>query len=383
MQQIFVRAADIVQPIFANNFNVFKRKPIVLLDKFVRWRRCADLINLSASGRMRLEWMIFYQSVGQRDAYKTAKHFGISAKTFYKWLKRFEKSKEMVRVLEDQSRRPRQVRQWEVSLLEEARIKELRIKHLHYGKKKLKKIYKRKYRETISTWKIERVVRKHNLYPNPQKQAKLALKRQRSSQNPKRRIQKLNKEPVLWFLLQLDGIVIYFNGFKRYILTVVDHAGKFAFARMYKNKSSISAADFLHRLKYAVNQPILNLQTDNGSEFAGSFERAIKESKIERYFSRARVPQDNPEVERFNQTLEYEWLYDGNFELDCDRFNKRLTEWLIEYNFNRPHEKLNYLTPMEYIEREQKKQKEQQITVNLLPMCPASTATCITDKIMI
>lgn len=373
MQQIFLKAAHTIQPIFQNNFNVFKRKRIVLLDKFTRWRRCADLINLSASGRMRLEWMIFYQSVSKRNAYKTAKHFGISAKTFYKWLHRFEKSKEMVRVLEDQSKRPHHVRQWEVSLIEEARVKSLRIKYIHYGKKKLKKIYKRKYQETISAWKIERVIRKHNLYPNPVKQAKLTLKRKKRREHPKRRIQELNKENILWFLLQLDGIILYFNGFKRYIFTAVDHAGKFAFARMYKNKSSASAADFLHRLKYAINQPILNLQTDNGSEFAGSFEKAVRGLEIERYFSRVKTPKDNPEVERFNQTLEREWLYDGNFELDCGRFNKRLTKWIIEYNFVRPHETLNYLTPMEYIEIEQIKQKAQQKSANLLPMCPAST----------
>jgi transposase InsO family protein len=373
MQQIFLKAANTIQPIFANNFNVFKRKPIILLDKFTRWRKCADLINLSASGRMRLEWMIFYQSVGDKDAYKTAKHFGISAKTFYKWLKRFEESKEMVRALEDQSKRPHQVRKWEVSLIEETRIKSLRSEHLRWGRRKLKRLYSKIYGEDISDWKIQRVINKHHLYPNPAKQAKLTLKRQRSKAHPKRRIQELNKENLLWFLLQLDGIILYFNGFKRYIFTAVDHAGKFAFARMYKNKSSTSAADFLHRLKYAINQPILNLQTDNGSEFAGSFERAVRELEIERYFSRAKTPKDNPEIERFNQTLEQEWLYDGNFELDCDRFNRRLTKWIIEYNFVRPHETLNYLTPMEYIEINQIKQIPQQKTTNLLPMCPAST----------
>lgn len=66
-----------------------------------------------------------------------------------------------------------------------------------------------------------------------------------------------------------------------------------------------------------------------------------------------RTPKDNPEIERFNETLEYEWLYDGNLDLDCTRLNQNLTEWLIEYNFNRPlPERLDYLTPMEYIEEE-------------------------------
>lgn len=54
-------------------------------------------------------------------------------------------------------------------------------------------------------------------------------------------------------------------------------------------------------------------------------------------------------MERFNQTLEYEWLNDGNFTNDCQRFNKSLTKWLEEYNFIRPHESLDYQTPIEYI----------------------------------
>jgi len=54
----------------------------------------------------------------------------------------------------------------------------------------------------------------------------------------------------------------------------------------------------------------------------------------------------------FHETLDYEWLYNFNVCLDPEDFNPRLTEWLIEYNFNRLHQSLAYLTPVEYIEKE-------------------------------
>jgi len=165
--------------------------------------------------------------------------------------------------------------------------------------------------------------------------------------------------------------IIHWNGLKRYILTGVDHASKLGYARMYKNKSSRSAADFLYRLRYLVGQPIENLQTDNGSEFAWEFERASAKLGIQRYFSRVKTPKDNPEIERFNQTLEYEWLYNSNLSLDPEEFNPRLTEWLIEYNFNRPHQSLGYLAPIEYIERALAK-----IHGLVLPMWSASTGHC-------
>jgi transposase InsO family protein len=61
---------------------------------------------------------------------------------------------------------------------------------------------------------------------------------------------------------------------------------------------------------------------------------------------------DNPEIERFNETLKYEWLYNSNLSLDPEELNPRLTEWLVEYNFNRPHQSFGYLAPIEYIEKE-------------------------------
>jgi transposase InsO family protein len=59
--------------------------------------------------------------------------------------------------------------------------------------------------------------------------------------------------------------------------------------------------------------------------------------------SRVKTPKDNREIEKFNGTLEYEWLYNFNLCLDPEELNPRLTNWLIEYNFNRPHQSLAYL----------------------------------------
>ncbi|MCM8818938.1 MAG: integrase core domain-containing protein, partial [Candidatus Omnitrophica bacterium] len=35
-------------------------------------------------------------------------------------------------------------------------------------------------------------------------------------------------------------------------------------------------------------------------------------------------------------------------------FNSLLGEWLIEYNFNRPHQSLGYLTPIEFLDEKRK-----------------------------
>lgn len=209
MKIISLKPVNIIQPIFKQQSHVFKQKPIVLKPKHQRWRDIAKMVNLSAEGLRRLEWIIFYYTVGKENTVFITNHFNISRQCFYKWLNRFNKSSQKVRSLETQSRAPNHTRTWTVTLVEQARIKQLREKHIHWGKKKLKKHYQTIYHETISTWKIERVIREFKLYPDQEKQEKINIKRKKSRQKPKKRIQELTKESILWFLLQLDGITIY------------------------------------------------------------------------------------------------------------------------------------------------------------------------------
>ena len=110
------------------------------------------------------------------------------------------------------------------------------------------------------------------------------------------------------------------------------------------------------------------IHSDNGSEFAGEFTKACLQLNIQQVYNRVRTPQDNPALERFNRTLQDEWLALSEVGLDeTKEANQDLTEWLIEYNFNRPHQSLDYLTPIEYADKHYFK---------VLPMTPASTFFC-------
>jgi transposase len=179
--------------------NYFKRKPIVLGDKYVCWRGVADKLKLNAQERLRVEWMIYYEKEAGGNATKTCHHFGISRKTFYKWYKRFNDSKQNVESLKNLSRRPHHVRQWEVTGIQESRIRRLRKKNMHYGKRKLKVLYGKEYGEEISCWKIERVIRKYRLYPDKEKQRKTARRQARARESPKKRIIQLKKRKVCGF----------------------------------------------------------------------------------------------------------------------------------------------------------------------------------------
>ena len=228
---------------------------------------------------------------------------------------------------------------------------------------KLKKRYETIHKETISSWKIQYTIQKYHLYHNPSKNIKTQAKRKKSKE--KKRITNLKKKDIPGYIIALDTIIFYINGTKRYVLTAIDHTSKIAFARMYTTKSSRSASDFLKRMMYLMDYEVWNSLHDNGSEFKKEFSKAIQELRLEEYWTRVKTPKDNPVCERFNGTIKKEFISLGNLTTDTQIFNQDLTEWLIEYNFIRPHQSLDYQTPWEYYEKANK----------LLPMYSSSTVS--------
>lgn len=321
------------------------KKLAIPFNKYDLWRKTAKTLSLSKNAYQRLEWIIFYHSKARGNAKLTCRHFAIHRSQFYYWLNRFDETN--FTSLENKSTAPNKVRQKEITPVEEQRAISLRKEHMHWGKMKLERLYEKQYQEKLSSWHFQKVIQTYKLYPKPAKNARIQVKRQKA--HKKKRITELKrKKPILGYLLHFDTIEIHWNGLKRYIITMIDEFTKMAFARMYATGSSQSAKDFLLRTNYLLDNQITIAHSDNGSEFAKHFQQLCKQLKIQQYHSRPRTPKDNPSIERFNQTLQYEWLRDGNFTPDVNLFNSRLKEFLVEYNFVRPHQSLGYLTPIEF-----------------------------------
>lgn len=306
----------------------------------VRWSQVSS--NLTPDATKRLAWFDYYHR--SKNVAKTCRHFGISRKTFYAWQKRFDAHALMS--LESHTSVPRRKRQRMITAEQEGRIIALRRRHLLYGKEKIVRLYSALYHEHLSVWKVQKVIEKYGIYYRPAKNQR--TQRKRRSALKKKRIIELRKKQVSGFLICINTIVIYWGGMKRYIFTAIDSVSKVAFARMYTTKSSYNGADFLMRLNLLLDGKILNVGHDNGSEFQKYFSEACAKLGFTQYFSRPNTPKDNAVNERFNRTLKDEFLRMGNFAPEPDRFNQNLTEWLVEYNFRRPHQTLGYVPPINF-----------------------------------
>lgn len=150
-------------------------------------------------------------------------------------------------------------------------------------------------------------------------------------------------------LVEIDTVSIFVDGLKRYMLTAIDLPTRFAFAYTYKTSSSANAKDFLGKLRHVAPFQITRVQTDNGHEFHKHFLQACRGENLMHYFNYPHHPQSNGHVERFNRTIQEQFAYRHIDALDDpNTFNRKLMNYLIWYNTERPHRGIGKVAPLRY-----------------------------------
>jgi putative transposase len=90
------------------------------------------------------------------------------------------------------------------------------------------------------------------------------------------------------------------------------------------------------------------IRTDNGPEFRSKvFQKWLSNNNIEWSRIQKGKPQQNAIIERFNKTFR-EDILDANIFKDIEQAQLLTDEWIWEYNNERPHQSLNFKTPIEY-----------------------------------
>ncbi|QLG69885.1 MAG: Mobile element protein [Candidatus Woesebacteria bacterium] len=278
----------------------------------------------------------------------------------YRWRKRLKQSGGKLSSLIPLSKAPKRKRQMMVNPKIVDYIAFLRENHPCLGKRKIKPLldkYCRKNNLTpISVSTTSKVIKRHNLFFQKQgriyhspssgwaKRRRLKDKRQRVRYSPK----------VKDFgYLEIDTVVMFLLGMKFYVYNTLDVKLKFKFALAFKKANVLNTLDFFRKLKkvYPLKDGIKIVQTDNGSEYLGAFHQHLNKMKITHLFIYPRCPKINSFVERANRTLKEEFLneYQDLALTDISLLNQELVKYLIWYNTQRPHEALNYKSPIDYL----------------------------------
>lgn len=160
------------------------------------------------------------------------------------------------------------------------------------------------------------------------------------------------ESPHPGFLVAQDTCYIgYIKGVgKLYQQTGIDTHSNVGFAKVYTEKTSITAADFLNDkvLPFFDDQGIsvLRLLSDNGAEYCGRpethpYELFLHLNGIEHTRIKVRHPQTNGAVERLNQTIEnefYEVAFRKKLYKTIEDIQADLDEFMAWYNSERTNQ---------------------------------------------
>ena len=276
--------------------------------------------------------------------------FGVSERTLFRWQAALEKNGGRLEALDPKNRAPNKRRRRFVLPEVESIILQERTEHPRYGKKKLRvSLVEAGY--AVSESYAGRVL--HDLKERKLLSSGTQLSfHARTGEHHERPVFKRTKlRRKVKRGMELDTVVRFIDGVKRYILTAIDVEKKFAFAGAYTSHSSASAADFLLKLIKVCPFLIGELQTDNGSEFAKYFEEACTLLGLTHFNTHVRSPKENAFIERFNRTISEDFIMLNRPLLrdDVHAFNLKLVDWLIWYNTKRPHQSLGMVSPLRYI----------------------------------
>ena len=291
--------------------------------------------------RFRLKVLKHYQRHGWRsacDAYEVGKS------TLYEWKQKLERSGGRLTSLVPRSTRPHEIRKMEVDDRLVEYLKALRQEYGNIGKERLKPLLDA-YAESVgaksySSGKIGKILKRYRLTFPRDKSKRKRKKRHRVKRAPK------EHSPGY---VELDSIIVYVNCKRINVICAIDVYTKLAYARRVSSLSSLSAREVLQGFEARTGYKIHTVQTDNGSEFLASFDGYCQTNEITHVFTYPRRPKINGVVERFNRTIQEEFIERcDSFWYDLPAADRKMEKYLRWYNDRRPHTSLGLKSPLAF-----------------------------------
>ena len=281
--------------------------------------------------------------------------FEVKRRTFFEWKKKWMASNKKPESLNEKSRSPKTKRKrlWDSKIISE--IKRLRWDRPNLGKEKLyPELLKFCLLNNLSCPKEKTIGRLISdlgglrMYP-----AKIShfgrvkpLKRQKVLRKPKD-----FKAEYPGHCVALDTIEKHIWGRRYYIITFEDIYTRFGFAWETTSHASLAAKEFFSLCLKIFPFPVTFVLTDNGSEFMKHFDKELRRLHMSHYRTYPRTPKMNAHCERFNRTIQEEFIDYHTSDLKTPEiFNTKLIDWLIWYNTDRVHYAFqNKLSPVQFM----------------------------------
>jgi len=320
---------------------------------------------LSPEAKKRLKWIyiVKYECAGNISL--AAKKIGVSRT----WLSQihgvWKNSHEDPRSLEPESRAPLHTdNRQRISQDIQDKIVAIRQRYHTWGKDKIAGCLKNQHQTTVGSSTVNRYLHKNKLIdiklsnknkiawrnrPGQVKQTKFRMRppKEIKDYKPGALVEKDVK------LIVKMGEFINHEKYKAkenfyYQHTFIDSFTRLRMIGLSRDADSQASVDTLTEAQNRWPFQIACFNNDNGSENHGEFEKYLEHNGIYQFFSRVGTPTDNPRVERSHLTDDLEFYNQGNIHNGFVKQQEACLEWDRIYNYERPHQALGQLTPMQF-----------------------------------
>lgn len=328
---------------------------------YTSWMK--KVVSLSAfadsdTAQYRFKVVQYYQRFGMAA---TLGAFPVKRSTVFLWQKTLGTHGGRLSSLIPASSRPHRVRRMQTHPLVLAEICRLRREHYRLGKKKLFPLIRRLCQEAriaspaCST--IGKIIQRNRIFFDKPTFGAHDPGRKKYTYKTKQRVAFAPK-PTQGGYIQMDTIETLVGTIRRYTITAIDVKLKVAYAQTFKSPTAANALTVLRIFQSMLPLPIHTVQTDNGSEFMHVFDAFCTTNQIRHVWTYPKHPKVNGVIERFNRSLQEEWLDMYQDELlEPERANQRIAQYLYFYHNDRIHESLGNQTPAAVLGKEIKSPK--------------------------
>jgi transposase InsO family protein len=313
------------------------------------------MVMVSDKAQYRYQVLRFWERYGLAP---TLEAFKVKRRTLYHWRRQLRMEGGDLEALNEKSRAPRLKRKrlWPKEVTEE--IRRLRTLYPNLSKEKLYPVMKlfceQRRLSCLKARTIGRIIA-----DQPDKMRSRPIKVRSNGQrierkkSPKGRKPKGYKASAPGQCGAFDTVEYFLDGIRRYVITFTDHYSRFAFAWATHSHASLAAREFFAIVTDVFPYPLQSVLTDNGSEFMKHFDQEIRRLHKTHWHTYPRTPKMNAHVERFNRTIQEEFIdYHQELLITPNEFNRQLIPWLIWYNAERPHWSLELKSPVQFLLKE-------------------------------
>lgn len=287
--------------------------------------------------KLREEFVLAARTSGNFSS--LCREFGITQKTGYKWIERFENGME----LSDRSKKPNVIANKTSEEVEKI-ILSLRKENPGWGAKTIKTVLENQGYDNIPCAKtVNNILDRNGCISNEESEKRHKYIRfQRNSCNE------------MW-QTDFKGDFGMNNGKRCYPLDIIDDCSRYLIKIIPSDTTKNIVIPAFESAFKEYGMP-LSVLSDNGGQFAGfkqgytQFEKWLMCLDILPIHGRVRHPQTQGKIERFHRTLNEELLKHKSFN-NIEHADREIQAWREKYNTVRPHEALNMLTPAEVYEK--------------------------------